>query len=621
MARGRGFVTFQTIECERCRERRQVAHPCPSCGARPKRHEVDYAVQARQRRIALARACAPTPDQIEPLDVDSLTTDLVTGITAMLTALSAVLDKHASIDHFQKVLEDFRTLKARAHLPLPRPHRNQGRAAAAMLDDVAQTVEATLDAAACDDMAQAQRLQSKAQQHLDSATALWKKIAPSENPWDLSRLGPLAPADGGNGNGEPPSFLDTIEHIDAQTPAAHGAHAHGSGLIAALNHAAADAYLDRQHFDALLELSLRICDRSEIAKIAKDPEWVHQHQLAATRAVGDTAKMNRTLNDPDVTDAECLDALMDFIDDLREVRLRYTLAALLKVSGEAIPPGGRGKGVNGAGSLIKRANDKWPGLDLNQTLSSAGRNTAAHRDYRLDNDHVVLTSTLDSDATRMTIEEFIDAVLAQLELAMALETALEMALARHDCAIPASPDTNKLVREAGLTLVLAVAGLTQPEFSYASDHLHITALGTSAKFHPLVAGLTSVLPDHINTLSIDCTEHTVTADITAFRDFQARGELSSYEDVIATVTACASMRIDGVAPYPDPDSDWPTFVHWVGATARPNGLGALAREVRRAQTICELADSHEGVEACQLVLHAARVGALDGPELPPGLRA
>lgn len=604
MARGRGFVTFQTIECERCRERRQVAHPCPSCGARPKRHEVDYAVQARQRRIALARACAAIPDQVEALDVNSLITDLATGTMTMLTALSKVPDKHASIEHFHHALEDFRTLQARSHLPLPRPHRNQGRAAAAMLDAVSQTIETTLDAAACDDMAQVQRLHSKAQHHLDSATALWREIAPSEDPWDLSRFGALAAA--GNGNGEPPSFLDTIEHLDAQTPARHGSHARGSGLIAALNYAAADAFLDRQHFEVLLEVSLRILDRPEVTEIAKDPEWVHQHQLAATRAVGDTAKMNRTLNDPDVTDAECLDALMDFIDDLREVRLRYTLAALLKISGEDIPPGGRGKGVNGAGDLIKRANRKWPGLDLDQTLSSAGRNTAAHRDYRLDNDHVVLTSTLESDAIRMTIEEFIDAVLAQLELAMALETALEMALARHDCPIPASPDTNKLVREAGLTLVLAVAGLTQPEFSYASDHLHITALGVSAKFHPLVAGLTSMLPDHINTLSIDCTDHTVMADLTAFRDFQARGELDAYEDAMATLTTCASMRIDGIAPYPDPTTDWPKFVDWVGATARPNGLAALVREVKRAQAICELADSDEGVNECRLVLQAAR---------------
>ncbi|WP_460769361.1 hypothetical protein [Mariniluteicoccus flavus] len=576
---------------------------------------MDYAVQARQRRIELARACAPVPGQVAALNVDSLITDLGTGTMAILTALSKVLDKHTSIERFHQALEEFHTLQARSHLPLPRPDRNRGRAAAAMLDAVSQAVETTLDAAACPDIAQAQMLQSQAQRLLDEAAALWKAIAPAEDAWDLNRLGPSDT----NAGAVPTSFLANMQRIDAQTPAAHGAHSRGSGLIAALNFAAADAFLDRHHFDALLDESLRVLDRPDVAQIAEDPEWVHQHQLAATRAAGDTTKMNRTLNDPDTTDAEFLDALMDFVDDLREVRLRYVLAALLKVGGVNVPPGGRGKGVGGAGDLIRQANDRWPGLDLDRTLSSAGRNIAAHRDYHLDNDHVVLTSTLDPDAIRIPFDEFIDAVLAQLELAMALETALEMALARHDCRIPSSPDTNKVVREAALTLVLAVAGLTEPQFSYAEDQLHISAVGTSATFHPLVAGLTSILPDHINILSIDCSDHAVMADITAFRTYQARGELDAYEDAMATITTCAAIRIDGVAPYPDPDSDWPTFVYWVGATARPNGLGALVREVKRARAICELADSKDGVETCQRLLQAARSGALDRQELPAAL--
>lgn len=616
MARGRGFVNFQTIQCERCQDRRPVARPCPTCGARPKHHEVDYEVQARQRRINRARACAPVPDQLEPLDIDSLVTDLGMGTMAILKALSKVLEKHASVERFQHALEEFHTLQARSQLPLPRPHRNRGRAAAAMLDAVSQTVETTLDAAACDDIAQAQTLQIRAQHHLDTAAALWKDIAPSEDPWDLNRLGLTPTAQGA----EPTNFLDTIGRIDAHTPAVHGPHARGSGLIAALNYATADTYLDRQQFDALLDESLRVLDRPNVAKIAQDPEWVHQHQLTATRAAGDTAKMNRTLNDPDVTDAECLDALMDFVDDLREVRLRYILAALLKVDGGAIPPGGRGKGVSGAGDLIKKANAKWPGLDLDRTLGSAGRNIAAHRDYHLEKDYVVLTSTLDPEAIRMSFDEFLDAVLAQLELVMALETALEMALARHDCQIPASPDTNKTVREAALTLALTVAGLTEPQFTYTDDHLQITASGTSTKFQPLVAGLTNLIPNNINFLSIDCNDHHVTADVNAFRTFHTRGELDGYEDAMATIMTCASMRIDGLAPYPDPDSDWPRFVYWVAATARPNGLGALAREVRRAQTICELADSHEGIDTCQLVLQAARGGAFDAQDLPVALR-
>lgn len=615
MARTKGFIRSKTMGCERCGEQRQVAHACPSCGARPERHEVDYIVEARQRRIAQARECGPCFSAVEPLDVDTLIPDISAGVFDMLRALATLLDQRTSIDSFHRKYQKFQMLCARSHLLLPRPHRNQGRAAAALLDAVSMTVEATLDAAACADMGQAQRLAFQAQRHTDDAALLWEEIAPSRQAWDLQQLNLL----GQDERQEASDFLDTIARIDAHAPAVHGPHTNGSGLIAEINYAAADAFLDRQNFDILLEEALSIVDRAEVAQIAADPEWVHQHQLASTRAAGDMAKLDRTLNAPDVTEAECLDALMDFVDDLHEVRVRYVLAALFKIYGNAMPPGGRGEGVSGAGSLLNKAASTWPSLGINSTFSSEARNIAAHRDYHLDGGTVVLSSRLDPTASRFSIDVFIDTVLGQLEVVLALETALEIALARQGCSIPPSPATSRIVREAGLTLGLSVAGLTQPRFVWGDGYLHITALGNSAEFHPLVAGLTNMLPDEVTVLLIDCTGHEVIADLKAFRAFQARGQLSTYEDAMATIATCASMRIDGTSPYPDPDSDWAGFVYWVGATARPQGLATLVREVKRAQRICELADARDGCRACEELLIAARSGALDNQGLPAGL--
>lgn len=615
MGRARSYISFKVTDCDSCHEQRQVAQPCPSCGAKPKRHEVDYAVQARQRRIAQLGPAAPVPPDIAPLVVDSILEDVTSGVLAMHAALGKVVDQHTPIERFQQARSDFDTLRARAHLPLPRPHRNQGRAAAAHLDAAHRCLEATLAAATSPDIAQAQKLQVEAQRHLDEASALVARLSPASETVELQAMDILTR----NPEGKPANFMETINHIDAQTPALHGPHANGSGMIALVNQLAADALLDREHFDVLLHEALQIVDKPEVADIANDPEWIHQHQLATTRAAGDMAKLSRTLTAPDATEAECLDALMDFVDDLREVRLRYVLAALLKVDGHPLPPGGRGEGVSGAGDLIKKAK-RWPGLDLENALDSDMRNIAAHRDYHLDGSDVVLDSRLNLAATRHSLADFIDMVLAQLELVLALETALEMALTRHGHTIPNSPQTNTLVRETALSFGLAAAGLTNAHFQWLEDHLTITAHGTTAKFHPLVAGLTTALPDHVNTLTINCDDHEVTADITAFRASQSESQLSTYENALASMAACAAMRINGEAVCPIPDGNWTTFVSWVAETAQLHGLAHQVREVKRAQAICERAESEAGIEACHNLIQAARAGTLPAQDIPVALR-
>jgi len=615
MGRARGFISFKVTDCDSCHEQRQVAQPCPSCGAKPKRHEVDYAVQDRQRRIAQLGPAAPVPPDLAPLTIDSILEDVTSGVLKMHKALGKVVDQHTPMERFQQARSDFDTLRARAHLPLPRPHRNQGRAAAAHLDAAHRSFQTFLQAAVSPDIAQTQKLQVEAQRHLDEASTHLARLSPTSETVELKAMDILAH----NPEGKPANFLETIDRIDAETPAPHGPHANGSGLSAMVNQLAADALLDREHFDVLLHQALQIADKPEVAAIANDPEWVHQHQLATTRAAGDMAKLSRTLTAPDTTDAECLDALMGFVDDLREVRLRYVLAALLKVDGHPLPPGGRGKGVNGVGDLIRKAK-RWPGLDLENTLDSDLRNIAAHRDYHLDGSDVVLDSRLNLEATRHSLDDFIDMVLAQLELVMALETALEIALTRHGHTIPTSPHANTHLRETALSFALAAAGLTHPQFQWLDDHLTITAHGTTAKFPPLVDGLTTALPDHVNSLTINCDDHAVTADATAFRAYHSRGQIPAYEEIVALMSTCAAMRVDGDAVCPTNDGNWTTFVYWVAVTTQPQGLGPLVRELRRAQAICERAECEAAIEVCKNLIQAARAGTLPAQDIPVALR-
>lgn len=611
--RARGVVNYAIKACGKCGEPlRQVAQHCPTCGAKPDRNEVDYGLLDRQRRLREFREAAGNPSGIQahalPSDVRDFREEAEKRASRLHAALGKFIDGRLSPTDFAHIYADFDAFRSALEVPLPRPARNSGRIVSLAVSEFQRAISTGVEAYASLDMGGAQEAARASQSHIDQAVRLISRLAMDNQ--SLSEA--IRDASDELPHGADASLVDVIQGLGAQADLR--SHGGNSGLEVFAARLVARQFFDSMKFEELLEAAEELVDRTDIVDLFATDGWVEQHQQAQDRAIGDLKQLIRLLEDEDATDQEHLDGFMAFVDDLREVRLRYSLAVMLAANGFPVAPGGRGQQC---GKLIKQASSHWPQLGLEKILNENLRQVAAHRDYALRSGRVILRPENPLEES-MSVDAFVDKVLAQWELVTAFETAIAIAQSKHGVPVALSSHAATTTRTALLEILLAVAGLSATETIWDDTTLRLQADGELKNVGQCIAAINTLIPAEVIDVHLDTSSDTITAHLPPLRDYQGTSHDAGAERVLAFMRVCAHIRVNGKATCPI--RSWDDLAAYVAVSVLDAGPSEVVRQLKRARTTCVEADEAQAVKNCDLMLKHVRGGGLDDSPLPGPLR-
>lgn len=178
MSRDRGFkITFQVIDCDRCKATRIRGVPCPDCGRRPAEWEIDQDLQHRRRELTAARNDLSAGDETETPDTSSLVDETVLDeilelVPRLVPALRRAAEPRGDATDVRQLVQDLvaiRRLLTRSKER--RPYVEIARAAATVVRELEQAILHYLDAMTAAVPLQAQTHADQAQQHLDRSAA------------------------------------------------------------------------------------------------------------------------------------------------------------------------------------------------------------------------------------------------------------------------------------------------------------------------------------------------------------------------------------------------------------------------------------------------------------------
>lgn len=555
--RWKGIARFVTRSCRACGQLRQAGWPCDACGAKPKGTEVDPHVVKRQQRLRilipmLEEAAAALQNEVAaPAEVwDDFDEAILTATPSAISAMGRFVDGTGTSAECVDAIRPLLRLEQIYRNPAPRPRRNEGVVRHAILASLMASLRLALDASALPRMGDVERMARQSQQALDDATA---------------RIDEMMRLRRARGEAENASLSALVrDYTDSSRPmlslAAHPAarpqgwsvSAAGAEAVEWVGSAVAAALFDQASFDRVQAYGLTVLDRPELKDVLDDPDWIQRAQTCIEKSIFQNRELTRLFADPTADDFELVSGLMSFVEKLREVRLRHVLALMLRVSGEDIPPGGFGKNAR-AGTWIKKTNERWPDLGLNDLLSEELRHIAAHQDYAVEDGLVVAHVGDEQHEQRWSMTEFVDSMLTHLELVTALENAMAVAAAKHECTPPLTSTAKNHILEESLTVNLTLLGVPTVRVTRSGTTVTAEVRHIPANTATIIAGAAGSIPDNFDTLVLRCENSVVQAALPPFRDYANRDD--SQDELFLAAQACAAVTIDG-RPAPPPGIPW-----------------------------------------------------------------
>lgn len=279
--------------------------------------------------------------------------------------------------------------------------------------------------------------------------------------------------------------------------------------------------------------------------------WQDEH-ARVTALLSASMHMVSQLAENDATDLEAVNAWMDVVIKCRDGLIRHGLATIAADSEAHYK-----KLVRiGTGSLIKDAAVKYPSLGLNEGLSPILRNAAAHLDYDITGDGI--TTTVGERPLFLTTEEFVDQVLAYLEVAVGLAFGLSATLSALEVEVDLPKHIARRDRDNIIGYLLGASGLDGVSLSYNLSTLHIEAQGSLANWMSTLASISGIIDPKI--------EHTVAHIADSLGVMQYRATLAPYREffeidnplfedrTLALVAAAAETTLNGRSIWSE--SDW-----------------------------------------------------------------
>lgn len=601
-------LSFRQTTCPGCGAMRVVTQACSDCGTAASPGEADPAVQRRQRAAELAAAAVQDSETrpVDEADADPPTLEEVCGQlagwpTRFLRTLRDAAEPTADPTTLCALVQELRRLRARVDRPVRRPWRATCRAATRTIGILEGAADGYIRAFAASTPLEAQRAADAAQADLDSAAGpvveLRRKLDRVESIEGISpgellpSLAAAAAADEDASGGGVADLLGldiaggriyTSITGDASPPP-------GIGVGLRLATVAAEATLD---FDRLMEVAAQA-----YTALATSPDafraltatagW-QQRQHDAIDELFELSITSAAMAAAAVTDRMTIDALLQAVHRMVEGPGQHLLATLLAVARRRDYAGL----VNGdAAALLTQVEQARYG-SLIEGLRQDIRHAAAHRDFRVDADAVVLRPTGDKVST-LSAGEFIDVMLAAQESTLALLVGTLCALAAmgielgEDSAggLPAWAVANAVA----VRTILAMAGWTNVEAEVDGSELHIDGAGDFGESPgALVAALLPGVDAETKRLKLVAHDghatRTLVADLDPLRLYSAMPEGEDRE--MQFLQAVRSCFVDGRPLVSDDEVG-----RWFGAKIQQAVQAPLPEAVTRLRSLMRLADA------------------------------
>jgi hypothetical protein len=560
-------LVFAQAECRRCRAVRLATQRCPDCGAAAERYEVDPRVQRRQR-VATSVRQRLDDERASALDGTSEALSLeqvIAAIAGWPSKFLAALDRAASASGEAAELMALTDVVTRARSGVSgfrlRPDRESCRAALVTLDRLDAVTRAWMQAFCAATPIEAEASAKSAQETLDRAVDPIQDLVERMVRLELIRgttaeelipalAAAASSAAGGDGLHRGLSVVDEAGHTmfsaitDASDPPV------GVGVSLHMMSLVVDVTMDRQRFIDVAKTAYRALTAREdrLIDVIQDPEWGDAHaranQQAFHLAIASVAVQASASNDQMV-----VESLLSSVHRLVEGQARHLLATLL-----AVASGRKYQGLKrrDLGDVITQVEQAGLGMVL-EGLQSPIRNAAAHMDFRVTADNVILNVDR-GPSTTCTHAEVLDIALAAQEstlgLLAGLTCAIEVLAAGH-----AGLDlvTSALPADSLLQSVLMLAGWREVVIEHEGAESRITGEGTLVQDAlPLAAAIELWLPSSANWLLLSDTQDGWTrqlrVDVDALRAWKRQNSADAeddHEQQCALLTVMARSTFDG----------------------------------------------------------------------------
>ncbi len=600
-------VPFSTTTCVRCKARRQTAQACPECGGKPERHEIDFTLLARRKVIDEFRQ-GRLPGRPGPADPETVGDQAEAAFERLGAALRHVAQKGRDASRLIRAFEHIDSLVASwPEDALPRPHRNSGRRVSHMLGDFQRAMEIFVEAVYSETIDAAQALAREGQTILDSVG-----VGASHDPvGDWQDIGRKAL---GQNGGSTLALTSLDEQLaESLSHGRHASHPAGFGLQLFVMDAIVDDLFDRANVEDLRAAFMHALELAQPPQPALflQPEWRAEALRVGRISTSGWRTIARVIDD-DPDDIEIVDSLLSLVEANREAVLRFTLSTLMTLNVGTWASWQ----VRSSGSIIKAADAMFASLKLGQ-IDSGLRHVAAHKAFDVQDDVVELR--LDGgQIQRYAAEDFLDRCLQAFEVTAAFQYALFDWVGSLGVEWPSSPLQRAGDREDAIAFLLAAAGLEVLSIDLSDEIVEVSVTGQSRPWGPIVAALSSILPDSVRTLSVlghdaSMNGFTVHADLEPIRDFQARDEGTDFDrESVLLIAALQAIHADGESEMRP--GWWPGILSHAANWREGDTVASQTRRLLAIRPLVNAQGDPAVLAEHGTLLAAARQGLLRGDE-------
>lgn len=587
--------------CERCHADRVAQQPCPECGKKPAPHETQSDLDRRRRAATLFHAGrrAPTVETVSLDDVPGLADE---ANQAVQRALARVSRAGEDATDLITAFHQFDSLIATLEQPPLRPRVNEQRSMLRSLLRLGWGWDELLEALTAATPDVAQRLQLSAQSHLDAGVREFDEYL------ELSKVSDAFQNSGGavalallgldayGFAGGTQRFADIDAALRswygyADLGAGFGAQVHLITTLAAL-------YFDVARFQAVVEtLTTRLEENPDLPAVLASAQW--QEEYGRSAAVGGAAA--RALDETNgLPPLAVVDRLIGIVPRLRDGILRLGLATAQASDGDGL----RRKLHGSVGALFAKAD---PALHLDETMKLL-RDGAAHQDFWVENDNVVVTHKGVEHSYSPT--EFLDKVLSVVEVALAFNLALLLALAKRGTQLD-------IVNHIGLedfreivSYLSGLIGLTTPNVQVEDSTVVVRASGAVPEPVPYFGAISAVAGRWASSalLIVDDPDGVtrVSCTLTRYVALNVDGALQASDVLVGMASVAAVTTIDGRCIWGE--DRWKSIAFAVYTEIEDVGVPETIGRLRRVRGYIHEVGLADAAEFCTELIKRVRLG-------------
>lgn len=596
--------------CERCHAERIAQQPCPECGKDPAPHETQSDLNRRQRIVGQFWDGRLDPTE-KSIVLDEVPSMIDAANDAMQRTLAAASRGGDDASDLIDAFSTFDSLIATLEQGTLRPRVNEQRSLLRVLLRLREGWETFLGTLTARTPIDAQRQRDLAQHQLDLATGEFEAIS------DRSTLtGALQEAGSAAGMallgldardlaGGQQRFADIDSALRSrygypEISAGFSAQAHLVMTLVAL-------YFDMERFREVFDsLTRQLEQNAGLPAVLASPEWQAEYgrasavTSAAVRAVGDT---------DGVPPLVIVDRLMSIVPRCRDGILRLGLATIDASDGDGIEMAlnrNVGKGFASAD----------PSLHLDETLKFF-RDAAAHQNYRVDGDVVIVKNG--KNVQMYSPGEFLDNVLSVLEVALAFNLSLLLALAKNDI----DADVVEYLGAEDLRDIVGyisgLSGITEPVVRVDDSTLIVRGKGEMPDPIPYIGAIASVVGVWANSARIAVTNDSNTSELECslarYQELRPGASAGLADTLVDMARVVAVTTIDGRCIWAD--EDWKSAAIFVFRELETEGRARVVRRLLSIRDSVNEVGSVGAAELCAELIRQARENGMD--EMRPAM--